>query len=91
VLLLIIVYSVASPSMPKLQSIQCQHLASLDRCLALRGGAKKLSIGAILKAFWLTLIDPSNEEGLKQSKSLDAKKKTKGGFFSYKPKGRKLG
>lgn len=36
--------------------------------IMVRGGVKKPPLGSMLKAFWLTLIDPSNEESLKNKK-----------------------
>lgn len=34
----------------------------------IRGGAKRPHFGAMIKAFWLTLVDPANEESLKYKK-----------------------
>lgn len=67
--------------------------------LQVRGGAankKKLGLGSMIKSFWLSLIDPGNEEGLQQEKNADkgknGGKESKGGMFGgkKKSKGRSL-
>jgi hypothetical protein len=57
---------------------------------------KKMGVLKIWKAFWLTLIDPSSEESLKDEKHAAKKKvgpvpKSKALFGKTQSKGRKLG
>lgn len=71
------------------QSSALQASNRVPSSLLIRGGARDVSFKRMVKAFWLSLLDPSNEEDLKQSKAAP-KKKARGLFFSSKPKGRSL-
>lgn len=68
-------------------SMQVHARGGLPSSFLIRGGAKKPSFFGMLKAFWLSLIDPSNEEGLRQAQSGKAVAAKKGKKAS---KGRKL-
>lgn len=65
--------------------------AKIHSLVRLQGGAKAPGLVETVRAFWLTLIDPSNDEALKESKKGDKKGSKKAGPFGSKPKGRKLG
>lgn len=98
VVALVMVYVVHSAK------VSCNIVDS--RYLSLSGGARSaatrarksnnLGFRSMVKAFWLSLIDPGNEEALLQSKSSSAKDKKetrKGntGWFSSKGKSKSKG
>jgi hypothetical protein len=65
-------------------------LKSLSKLEKLRGGSKKkTSAFKMFQAFWMTLIDPRNDEYILHSES-DKKSNKKSGFFKSKQKGRSL-
>eukprot|EP01039_Chlorochromonas_danica_P010152 gene10152-11235_t len=69
-------------------SMQVHPRGGLPSSFLIRGGAKKPSFFGMIKAFWLSLIDPSNEEGLRQAQSGKAVVAKKGNKKASK--GRKL-
>lgn len=65
--------------------------AKVHSIIRLHGGARAPSLVETVRAFWLTLIDPTNDEALKENKKGEKKGAKKGGIFVSKPKGRRLG
>lgn len=64
-------------------SVLCLHISDAiksDRSIKSSGSVPKRKKASMLKAFWLTLIDPSNEESLKEEgkrRVADIKNKSK--------------
>jgi hypothetical protein len=65
---------------------------NLSKLEKLRGGSKKNKVSTfkMFQAFWMTLIDPSNDEYLLHSNSGKKSEKRTYGFFKSKQKGRSL-
>jgi hypothetical protein len=77
-----------------LQYSSYQRLQEISKCRC--GSKRSPSFGKMVKAFWLSLVDPENVDSLvnedKRDKSSDSigKKRRKGFFGSTIPKGRSL-
>lgn len=73
--------------------IQASAVSNLGAITSYSGGAKRPGIKKMFSAFWLSLIDPSNVEGLKNEQKKEKVNITgqkKSTFFGSKSKGKSL-